>query len=280
MRLLWLSLFTLLCYLGATAAQQDVPFDEEDPYFLLCGQADSAIADGNYSEAAARLIDAISIRPNAPESILLMSNLGMIYSYMGRDSLALETLNEANRRAPAMRTIVFNRAKVLLKLGRDSDALHDFATVIAADSLNLDARFYHGTISLYQGRLQDAEADFNILKTNDPESTTTSQALSALYSLTGRDRDAILYFKRLISIEPAAEYYAGLAGCQLALQLLSDAASTINEGLDKFPNDPELYYYRAMLNRDRYRLDDAHADAARAVKLGLSPSKAKDLFNN
>jgi len=113
--------FTLLIILGslglsALAVTPSRPDDEEDPYFLLCGQADRAIADGDYEEAAARLIDAISIRPAAPESILLMSNLGMVYSYMERDSLALATLNEAHRRAPAMRTVIANRAKEFLKM--------------------------------------------------------------------------------------------------------------------------------------------------------------------
>ena len=75
--------FTHLIILGslglnALAVTPSRPDDEEDPYFLLCGQADRAIADGDYDEAAARLIDAISIRPAAPESILLMSNLGMV----------------------------------------------------------------------------------------------------------------------------------------------------------------------------------------------------------
>lgn len=276
MRYLWLILCITLSF-GAFC--QDVPDDEEDPYFLLCGQADKAIIDGDYSEAAARLIDAMSIRPAAPENILLMSNLGMVYSYMDRDSLALETLNEALRRAPKMRTVLQNRAKVLLKLGQDKEAYQDFGQVIDGDSLNVEARFYHGTIALYHGNLPTAEEDFLVLKSIEPKSSPTAEALSALYSMTERDREAIPYFESLIASEPAAEYYAGLAGCQLALQRLSEASATITEGMEKFPNDPELYYYRAMLNRDRYRLDDAHADAAKAIKLGLEPSKVKALFN-
>ena len=260
----------------ALAATQ--PDDEEDPYYILCGQADKAIADGDYDEAAARLLDAISIRPGAPENVLLMSNLGMVYSYMDRDSLAIATLDEAHRIAPAMRTVLNNRAKVFLKMGRDAEAMRDFGAVIAADSLNLEARFYHGIIALYSGKLDVAEADFEVLKEKDPKSTSTAQALATLYSLSGRDKEAIPYFKSLIAVEPSAEYYAALAGCELAVERLSDASATISEGLEKFPDDPELYYYRAKLNRDRYRLDDARADAARAVKLGLEPRKAKELF--
>ncbi len=277
-RYLSLLLIALAAFLIVPVAASQVPDDEEDPYFLLCGQADKAIAEGNYEEAAARLIDAMAVRPAASENVLLLSNLGMIYSCLDRDSLALATLEEAHRRAPAMRTVIANRARVLLKMGRDRDALNDFARLIEADSLNLEARYYHGTISLYSGKLEGAEADFAVLASKDPEGTDTARALSALYSLSGRDLQAIPYFERLIKVEPSAEYYAGLAGCQLALQRLSEASGTIGEGLKKFPDDPELYYYRAMLNRDRYSLDQAHADADRAVKLGLSKAKADALF--
>ena len=100
-----------------------------------------------------------------------------------------------------------------------------------------------------------------------------------MYSLTGRDREAIPYFQKLIDTEPAAEYYAGMAGCRLALGQLGEAGAVLAAGLDKYPDDAELYYYRAMLNRDRYRLDEAHADATKAIRLGLSPQKAKALFS-
>ena len=273
-----LTVFAVVSLHATTLRRDTVPDDEEDPYYLLCGQADAAIKDGKFDEAAARLIDAMSVRPDSPQNILLLSNLGMVYSYMGRDSLALATLDEALRRAPSMRTVLSNRAHVLLNMGRDSEAMRDFTAVIASDSLNTDARFYHGTISLYNGALQSAEKDFQVLESVAPDATDTAIALSTLYSMTGRDKEAIPYLKKVISIEPSPIYYSTLAGCFLSLQELSNASEIIGEALKKYPNDPELYYYRAMLNRDRYRLDEAKADAQKAVKLGLSPAKASSLF--
>lgn len=265
--------------LHAAAVRPDsIPDDEEDPYFLLCGQADKAIKDGDYDEAAARLIDAMSIRPDSPQNILLLSNLGMVYSYMGRDSLALATLDEAHRKAPAMRTVLSNRARVLLRMGRDNEAYRDYTAVLAADSLNADARYYHGTMALYSGDIDTAGRDFAVLESVAPDATDTAIALSTFYSTTGRDKEAIPYLKKVIATEPSPVYYAALAGCHLALQQLSDASATLAEALKKYPHDPELYYYRAMLNRDRYRLDEAKADAREAVRLGLSPAKAKALF--
>ena len=217
-------------------------------------------------------------RPWPTENVLLLSNLGMIYSYMDNDSMAIAVLDEAVRRAPELRTAQANRGEVLLKLGRDKEASEAFEKVIAADSLNIDARYYHGTIALYSGKLDAAEADFNVLRSIVPEALTTARALGMLYSLSGRDRDALPYLRKLVSLEPAPEYYAALAGSLLALSELSEASGVLAEGLERYPDDPELYYYRAILNRDRFLLDDARADAARAAALGVNPKRIAAIF--
>lgn len=279
MKHLLLSL-TLLAALAAGAQQIEptVPADEEDPYVLLCGQADKAVADGDFAAAAQRLIEAMSLRPESPQNVLLLSNLGMIYSYMDNDSMAISVLDEAVRRAPELRTAQANRGEVLLKLGRDSEAYDAFEKVIKADSINLDARYYHGTIALYSGKLDVAEADFNVLKSAVPEAMTTARALGMLYSMSGRDREALPYLRKLVSLEPAPEYYAALAGSLLALSELSEVSGVLAEGIERYPDDPELYYYRAILNRDRFLLDDARADAARAAALGVNPRRIADIF--
>ncbi|MBD5220625.1 MAG: hypothetical protein HDS72_10430 [Bacteroidales bacterium] len=255
-----------------------VPDDEEDPYYLLCEEADRAIAAADYETAATRLLEALSLHPNFEGNILLLSNLGMVYSCLDRDSLAISTFDEALSRAPGQRTVLNNRARVLLKMGRDDEAYDDFETIIEADSINLDARFYHGTMALFTGDLATAEADFAVLRNIAPESTATAEALSALYTLTGRDAEAVPYLRRLIALDPSGEYYASLAGCYLQLERFNDASETIELGLAHYPRDPELYYYRARLKKERYLFDEAHADADRAVALGLSPRKAAELF--
>lgn len=252
--------------------------EEENPYFILTGEAEKAIADEDYLTAATRLKEAMAVDPGNPSNVLLLSNLGMVYSYMDEDSLALSTLDETLRRAPHMAAVRNNRGRLLLKMGRDADAFDDFAQVIEADSLNTTARYYHGIIALYAGRLSLAENDFEVLREAKPDGYDTAVALSALYSLTRRDREAIPYFERLVKADPAPEYYAGLAGCHLALGNLSEASATIAEGLKRYSYDPELYYYRAWLNRDRYRLDEAHQDAEQAIRLGAAPEKVRSLF--
>ncbi len=251
---------------------------EADPYFILMGEADEAIKNKDWPEAEARLHDALAVRPNAPSNALLFNNLAMVYGSMGQDSVALRTYDRGLEIAPNMLMLVLGRARTALSLGRKSEAMAGFERAVAIDSLSTEARYYRGMISLYSGRKDAAEQDFEVLKRLTPSSFDTAVALATLYSLTGRDREAIKYLERIVEAEPAAEYYASLAGCHLAVGNLTEASGVLKEALDLYPRDPELYYYRARLNKARYRLDDAHADADLAIKFGANPVRVKELF--
>lgn len=281
MKRLFLSLAFLAaiaCASAQTLAAPDPDSDEENPRFLLAGQADEAIAEERYDDAATRLIEAISICPDCPDNALLLSNLGMVYAYQGRDSLALETLDRALGIAPSMKTVMANRARVLLRMGRDRSAYEAFGRLIEADSLNTEARYFRGMMALYSGDAATAEADFEVLRDSLPLDIDTARALSALYSLTGRNAQAVPYFRQLVRDEPSPEYYAALAGCYLADGKLSEASEVIGEGMTKYPGDGELYYYRAWLNRDLFRPTDAKRDGKRAVELGISERKVRELL--
>lgn len=270
-------ILSLLCLCFSARAQQ-VPVDEEDVYFILMGQADEAIKDEKYEDAAARLIEAMGVRPDSPTNVLLMSNLGMVYSMMDKDSLALSTLDRALEIAPQMVTVLFNRAKIKLKTGADRSAYDDFSRVIELDSLNKQARYYHGMMSLYGGKSDLALADFSVLEQLAPDDIETLTGLATYYALTRNDTEAIKYYKRLIEVDPAPEYFASLAGCYLATGQLPEASEILSKAFKRYSNDPELYYYRAWLNRDRYLLDEARADGNMAIKLGADEKKVKSLL--
>lgn len=271
-----------LCAVIIPGRAQEIPDSvfEADPYFLLMGEADRAIADKNWPEAAARLSDALAVKPDHPSNALLLNNLASVYTYMQQDSLALDAYSRALDIAPNMVTVLTGRGRLLLARGHDSEALDDFDRALRLDSLSTDARYYHGMMSLYRGQLDRAERDFSVLQSVAPKSIDTAIAFATLYSLSGRERQAIPYLKELIREDAAPEYYASLAGCYLALDDLTEASETIGDGLRLYPDDPELYYYRAWLNRKRFRNDDARADAERAISLGANPARVADLFRD
>lgn len=277
----FLAIVALLCsHFSAFAFAEVDTLTEEDPYVILMGEADSAIVRQDWIEAAARLQDALHVKPNHPSNVLLLNNLAAVYSNMDEDSLSLATYDRALEIAPSMLTIVTGRARQLLKMRRDYDAFDAFAHAIDIDSTCIEARFYHGMMALYGGNQAIAEADFAVLQRLVPGSIDTAIAYSSLFSLTGRDRDAIPYLRFLTENDPQAEYFAQLAGCYLQLSDLNSASDIIGRGLELFPDDPELFYYRAWLNRDRYLMDAARADAQRAIELGASPQRVAALFAN
>ncbi len=68
--------------------------------------------------------------------------------------------------------------------------------------------------------------------------------------------------------------------CYLYTDDPAAAADDIAHGIELDPTDGELYLYRAVLNKMRYRPDDAKADAEKAVKFGVNPALAKALLGD
>lgn len=260
-RLVFAAALTMALIIGASS-----PY-EADPYFILCGEADSAIARADYPTAVRRLKEAMSIRPDAPENILLLNNLGNVYSYMDEDTAALQTLEEALRRAPAMRTVRRSYLRLLLKIGRDFDAYRQLDTLIAADSLDTDSRYLHGLLAAGRGDTCTAAGDFSVLAALKPDDISTAIALSTLNTMLHRPQQALPYLRRLAQLQPDPDSYASLAECLIDLERYSEARETIAEGLQRYPESADLYEARARLNTAEYRLDEARADQKRARKL-------------
>ena len=83
------------------------------------------------------------------------------------------------------------------------------------------------------------------------------------------------YLNVLIKKDPQSEYYAERAMCRLKLDDLGGASDDIARGLELDAMNHELYMTRALLNRRRFREEDAKADARRALELGASPAVIK-----
>ena len=251
---------------------------EERPYFLLIGQSEEALANHDYEAAGLRLVEAMGIEPHNPLNVALLSNLGMIYYYNEQDSLALVTLNVAVERAPKLIGAHENRARVLIGMGRDDEAFKEYGTIIDIDSLNCDARFTHGMMALYRGDLSTAKADFAVLDKVVPLWSKTILANATMYAMTGNDVEAASLYRRLLDKDKLPEYYSALAGCLIQLDNLDEAGKVIGEGLARFSSDPELYYYRALLNHKRYLPQEAHSDAKKAIELGANRDKVLKIF--
>ena len=255
------------CVFGAAA--------KSEPYYDLVGEADKAIADGRFESADSLLLSALRLEPGNPLNVMLINNLGMVRHYMGRDSLALATLNDAHAMAPVSVTVLSNRARVLTDMGRLTDAYADYSRVLELDSTVIEPRYYHGMLALYRGDLATAETDMARLRELSPDHSLTYRGLGAICYATGRYDDAITYYSKLLAREKEVSTYALRAELYLLTDRLADCSDDIALGLELDPDDAGLYLLRARLNMARFRPDDARADGQRAIDRGADPQTVR-----
>lgn len=273
-----IAILFLLCSFHFLSAQLDQA--EQNIYLRIADDAATAINKGEYEKAESLLLQAIGMQEDNHLNPLLLSNLGMCRYYMGEDSLAIATLNDAVSKAPASVSILLNRAKVKLGTGQLQSAMADFKHVNELDSMVAEPYYYLGFYNLNNGNLSEAITDFNKLSEISPDSYESNLAMATLYSSTSQEEKAIPFYTQLLKKEKATEFLVGRAYCYLKTGDLYEASADINSGLEQSPEDGDLYLCRAILNKMRYMEKESAEDAAKAIKLGIDPQKVKLLLNN
>lgn len=241
-------------------------------YIALFSKAEDATSKGDWAQAEIYLTDAIQHNKSNPANVILLSNLALIQFQQGKDSIALQSINDAVKIMPNPTTLS-NRAKILKAMGRIDEAYADYETIINLDSTHFEARYMHGLIALSKSDLTTAQYDFFKLEQFAPENNTTIKGLAFFYFYTHQYEKAIPYYNKLIPLDDSAENYCNRATCHLIMNNLQDASSDISEALKLYPNNGELYLLRAWLNRLYYRYNDAKVDAQRAIELGISKDR-------
>lgn len=270
------AILTALCILVATpGAQAEVPPSDR---FSLMESADKAISDGKWAEAEDALRQALRLDPSDPTNVLLLSNLGMVQYYDGRTDDAINTLSDAHRIAPSSVTVLLNRARVLTSAGLAEQALDDYTSVIRLDSTLTEPRFYRAMLRLSLGMDKMAQADIDTLVLKAPADRLTNIALATVEMRNSDFSSAIIHLSTVLKDNPDATHYGSRALCYLMTGDLAAASDDIASGLELDPTDGELYLYRALLNKMRYRPDDAKADGEKAIKMGVDSRKVNTLL--
>lgn len=256
-------------------AQNPDPATDDNAYLALVDSAQTATNTGRYDDAARFLHRALSARPASPTNVLLLSNLGMVQHYAGRDSMAYTTLSSALAQAPGSITILMNRGKVLTSMGRYDAAIADFSSALRRDTSRMEPRFYRAMILIHTGEVLSADADADTLMWRSPRSRMALEAKSAALRAMSRFEEAIPLINELISHYPDAAAYGARAACRVMTDDLNGAASDVAEALSRQPENPDFILTRALLNKKRYRRDDALKDAEEAIRLGADPARVK-----
>lgn len=247
-------------------------------YYNLMGDADKAIADCRWSDAEDLLRQALRLEPANPSNVLLMSNLGMVQFYAGKTLQAIATLNDAHVMAPASVTVLQNRARIRTSLGDMDKARDDYLTITRLDSTLVEPHFYLAMLDIDRGDDAAAQSRLDTMQLRWPDSRFTHVAMATLLIRQHKFQEAIPHLTIVIDRSADATYLGQRALCYILTDHPAEAAEDIARGLKLDSTDGELYLYRAMLNKMRYRPDDAAADGELALKYGIDPSRVKAIL--
>ncbi|MBI4746115.1 MAG: tetratricopeptide repeat protein [Deltaproteobacteria bacterium] len=138
----------------------------------------------DYKEARAHLKDAITLSPAVKEAVMELADV----SYqLGNMDEALETLEIAEREEIAPAQAAFLKGLVLLKQGKNSEAIESFKKSKSTDiKLATSADYQIGVANLQEGRLSDAREIFKEIIVRDPNSNLSQFANQYIEAITRR----------------------------------------------------------------------------------------------
>lgn len=247
---------------------------ESRSYMDLTGHADSLMRSGKWAEAAAAYRQAMRSEPANGLNPLVMCNLGLCLNECGDVNGAIEVLSDARRMMPRSTTAALNRAQVFRGAGLYEEARGDLSDALAIDSTLVEARLVRGMIALQAGSLDSAAADFRILSGLRGEEARIAAATgNALLAMArGEYLQAIPSLSTLVEKYPAdVDWLSRRALCRLLSGDPAGASEDIATAMRLAPEEGELWLYRAMLGRLRFRNEEAKYDARHAITLGLDP---------
>ncbi|MBP5561282.1 MAG: tetratricopeptide repeat protein [Muribaculaceae bacterium] len=255
-----------------------VEVDTTTRYFALIDSAQTMLDAKDWAGAEVYIKKALESDPANPNNSLLLSNLGTVQRYQGKNDEAIKNYTMALDMTPNAVTLLRNRAVLLIAVGRTEEARADYERILTIEPLDIEALYNRGLIKLDGGDATGARDDFEKILRIKANSGLGHQGLATLHKVQGNFEKAISHYNDAIKEGATAQLLANRADCHLALRHLSDASEDIASALQLDAEDPFLYVLRAKLNKMRYNFDDMNRDIELAEKYGINKADVKRLL--
>ena len=122
------------------------------------------------------------------------------FSWSGRESDALRTLDEALKVLPGNVNLQRQRSTALIWLGRADDAERQLLTLAGASAASVQDEFVLAIVDLLRGHLPDAATRFQAVIERGPL-TWTEIDTARSYSQVGRIKDAVPHLERALAAD-------------------------------------------------------------------------------
>lgn len=270
-RIIWL--FLLLLF------GKHVGFPSSPRYLELADSADFYIARDNWTRAEDKIIEALRLEPANFTNSMLLANLGLVQTNLGKYNKAINSLSLGLNLAPSSTVLLNNRAHVYLLVDSIDAAIRDLDRSIAIDSLQEWTLQTRAFLYLKNEKIPEAKDIFNKLKKNFPDNSAVYSGFAAIAEYEGDFHAAKTNYNKAILLNPNDEE---TREAYIFLLIKSDeytlARSQIREALNINPENPMYYLLRGYLHRLNYRMEEALADKKIAISKGIDSNYASSFI--
>lgn len=155
-------------------------------YIALADSADNYIRNERWTDAENAIISALKMEPGNFSNSLLLSNLGVVRTNMGKYEQAIEDFTLGLSIAPRSSVLRTNRARARLFLGDYDGALTDLNSTLEIDSLQQWPLQMRGMIFLSKNKTDSAKNDFTRLAMLNPKSANAFSGLARVAEMEGK----------------------------------------------------------------------------------------------
>lgn len=247
-------------------------------YVALADSADNYIKSEKWDKAEATILNALRLQPGSFSNSLLLSNLGVVRTNLGKFEEALEDFRLALSIAPESTVVRNNRSRTLLAMGKYDAALEDLNQSLDRDSTQEWPRQMRGYLHLRNNEIEKAEADFNSFKEKNPSNPSVFSGLAAIAESRGDWNAAIALYDKSICLDDNPDTRFSRILAKIHINMYSSASQDIAESIRMYPSYPDLYLLRAVLNKKNYRNAEAEADKKIAIDKGADPQFIDEIF--
>lgn len=208
--------------------------------------ANAALQQGRKAEAADRLIEALTERPDltAPTYVTLLN----VLLELGRNADGLYWSQRALERAPKDYAVLNLHGAFLRLAGRHEEAHQIFDRAIKLRPGELAARANKGHLYNDAKNGPAAETIFSALVRQHPRIAELQRSLGVALANQGKLDIAERRFRQALSLNPAnIGTVLDLSATQHRLGDTSSALSTLDEGMGRSPDNPRLARAKAVM---------------------------------
>lgn len=248
-------------------------------YNKLVEKSFECIENEDWSCAEDYIIKALKKEPANVQNSLLLSNLGTIQRYMGKNAEAIKSYTNALMITPRSVTILKNRASLYASIDSLDKAISDYSFIVALDSKEQDALYERGLVYLQKQDTLSARCDFEALLKMNPDSRNAYIGFATLMKYRNYYDESIdLYSKVLKLNDKDYDAYFGRAEAYFYIGKMTKAREDIKKALLIDATDPLLYVLRAKVGWSQFEKESAINDLDKAVELGFSRQEADKIL--